>query len=207
MKEKQPNDVITTWFGELDSEGNTSSEIRNKWFNAAADDDYEFRNKFEPSVFAAADGMLNNWEDSAEGRLALIILLDQIPRNIYRSTSNAFKYDAIALNHAKQAVQSGQDKQLPYLMRVFCYMPYEHSESLADQQQAVKLFKEIADEVEPSSSLYSQMQSFYDYAVQHLEIIEQFGRFPHRNNTLGRASTLDEERYLEEEKTHFGQKS
>ncbi|MGI0118674.1 DUF924 family protein [Zooshikella sp. RANM57] len=205
MKEKQPNEVVTTWFGALDSEGTVTSEIRSKWFNATAEHDDELSSMFESWVFAAADGKLNNWEESAEGRLALIILLDQIPRNIYRSTANAFKYDTIALNHAKQAVLTGQHKQLPYLMRVFCYMPFEHSESLLDQQQAVRLFKEIADEVESSSPLYSQLHSFYDYAVQHLAIIEQFGRFPHRNKTLGRLSSPEETIYLAEQGTNFGQ--
>lgn len=205
MEEKQPEKVITAWFGELDSEGNVSVEIRNKWFNATADHDSELRITFESWVFAAENGALKHWEESAEGRLALIILLDQIPRNIYRSTASAYKYDATALHHAKQALLKGQHKQLPYLMRIFCYMPFEHAECLLEQEQAVRLFKEVTSEVEASSPLYSQLYAFYDYSVQHQKIIRQFGRFPHRNRTLGRISTPEETIYLEDKGTNFGQ--
>ena len=124
------------------------------------------------------------WRDHPETLAAAIILLDQMPRNMYRGSPLAFATDCLALREAKLAIGASADLAVPKEWRAFFYMPFEHSENLTDQTMAVKLFTELGD------------ADYLDYAIRHREVIEQFGRFPHRNAILGRVSTPAEEAYL-----------
>lgn len=171
----QPGDVLTFW-----REAGPS-----RWF--AKDDafDAEFRQRFEPDHAAAAAGLLDPWAESAEGALALLILLDQFPRNAYRGTARMFATDAQALAVARRAIDRGFAQSVEATLRGFFYLPFSHSEQLADQRRAVDL-NAGAD------------ARWLHFARVHLDVIERFGRFPHRNALLGRTTTAAEQRFLDE---------
>jgi uncharacterized protein (DUF924 family) len=156
-----------------------------KWFRGGAAFDAECRERFLDAHFAAARRECEHWMDSAEGALALLILLDQIPRNIFRGSGHAFATDPLALHYARRAVDLGLDAEIEPALRAFVYMPFEHSEDLADQRRAVALFQALGDE------------GYTGYALAHLEVIERFGRFPHRNRALGRINTPQEQAWLD----------
>lgn len=156
-----------------------------KWFRGGAEFDRECESRFLGAHLAAARREHEHWMDDAEGALALLILLDQIPRNVFRDSGHAFASDGLALHYANRAVEAGLDVQVDPALRTFMYLPFEHSEAMADQRRSVSLFRTLGDE------------GYLDYAVQHLEVIEKFGRFPHRNRALGRISTAEEHTWLE----------
>ncbi|MEN1944401.1 DUF924 family protein [Luteimonas sp. MJ293] len=156
-----------------------------KWFRGGAEFDRECESRFLGAHLAAARREHEHWMDDAEGALALLILLDQIPRNVFRDSGHAFASDGLALHYANCAVEAGLDVQVDPALRTFMYLPFEHSEAMADQRRSVSLFRTLGDE------------GYLDYAVQHLEVIEKFGRFPHRNRALGRISTAEEHTWLE----------
>ncbi len=170
-------EILLFWFEETEPK---------QWFQKNEDFDAHIRGRFLNIYKMARDGLCDGWVADAEGCLALCILLDQFPRNMFRGLSEAFATDAKALLVAKHAVAKGFDQMLPALQRRFLYLPYEHSEDLNDQRKCVVLFERLKD-TDPTG---------YDYAVRHLRVIEQFGRFPHRNIALGRESTAEEETYL-----------
>ena len=155
-----------------------------KWF--ARDDafDAEFRQRFESAHFAAARGEYEAWMESAEDALALQILLDQFPRNSFRGTAHSYATDGLARHYAQRAVEAGLDRDVEASLRVFCYMAFEHSESLPHQDQAVSLIATLGD------------AEFLRYAELHRDVIQRFGRFPHRNAALGRETTQEERDYL-----------
>jgi len=156
-----------------------------KWF--AKDDKFDARCKktFLAAVEAASAGDLDHWADTADGALALLLLLDQMPRNVYRGTPDAFKADSKAVEVAEQALAKGFDRAFPKDARVFFYLPFEHSENMAHQERCVDLCRVLGD------------QELYHYALIHMDVIRRFGRFPHRNAVLGRQSTPEEEAYME----------
>lgn len=156
-----------------------------KWFRGGAEFDRECESRFLGAHLAAARREHEHWMDDAEGALALLILLDQIPRNVFRDSGHAFASDGLALHYANRAVEAGLDVQVDPALRTFMYLPFEHSEAMADQRRSVSLFRTLGDE------------GYLDYAVQHLDVIEKFGRFPHRNRALGRISTPEEQAWLE----------
>ncbi len=129
-------------------------------------------------------GECDDWSEHAEGSLALMILLDQFPRNCFRGTGHMYATDPLARHFAEKAIAAGQDLALDEELRVFLYLPYEHSEHLADQLKSVDLTT-------------AKAQSYLKYAVEHLEIIQRFGRFPHRNRMLGRETTPEEQVFLD----------
>lgn len=155
-----------------------------KWF--ARDDafDAEIRDRFGDLVAAARDGELDGWSGTPHGALALLLLLDQFPRNIHRGDPLAFASDARARSIAAKALEAGFDRAFPKQGRAFFYLPFEHSEEMADQERSVDLFRRHGD------------QEGYLYALIHLDVIRRFGRFPHRNAVLGRASSEAEEAFL-----------
>ncbi len=170
-------EVLLFWFNETQPA---------QWFqkNPAFDD--LIRTRFLMSYEMAAGGLCDSWKDDAKGCLALCILLDQMPRNMFRDTPRAFATDEKALLVARHAVARGFDALLTPVERTFLYLPYEHSEEITDQKKSVALFETIKNE-EPLA---------YDYALRHYEVIDKFGRFPHRNKILGRESTPEELVYL-----------
>lgn len=156
------------------------------WFQKNDDFDKQIRDRFSSAYKLAADGLCDGWRNTADGCLALCIVLDQFPRNMFRGHADAFATDAKALGVAKFAVARGLDQTLPVSQRRFLYLPFEHSENMADQERALSLFKSIQAE-DPLG---------YDYAVRHYEVISGYGRFPHRNAILGRKNTPEEDEYL-----------
>ena len=156
-----------------------------KWFRGGAEFDRECESRFLGAHLAAASREHAHWMDDAEGALALLVLLDQIPRNVFRDSGHAFASDGLAQHYANRAVEAGLDVQVDPALRTFMYLPFEHSETMADQRRSVSLFRTLGDE------------GYLDYAGQHLEVIEKFGRFPHRNRALGRISTAEEHTWLE----------
>ena len=167
--------VLHFWFTELSPKQHYAKD-------AALDE--AIRTRFGATLEAAAQYELFAWRATAEGRLAEILVLDQFSRNVYRDTPRAFAQDALALMLAQELVTSGQDRSLPLAQRSFAYMPYMHSESLIVHQEAIALFSEPGLE----KNLKSERQ--------HKEILERFGRYPHRNAILGRPSTPEETDFL-----------
>jgi uncharacterized protein (DUF924 family) len=170
-------EILSFWFEETRP---------SQWFQKNEEFDGQIRDRFHVSYKMARDGLCDSWNIDAQGCLALCILLDQFPRNMFRDSKQAFETDGKALLVAKHAIAKGYDQLLPPVKRRFIYLPFEHSESLNDQKRCVELFESIKDE-DPLG---------YDYAVKHLEVIERFGRFPHRNKVLGRKNTPEEQEYL-----------
>ena len=165
-----------------------------RWY--APDDqlDDEIRRNFGVAMERARSGALSGWQETAEGALALVILLDQFTRNAYRGTAAAFSGDAMARQVATGALDRGFDTALPLPGRLLLYHPFEHSEDLGDQRRSVALFARLA--AESQSEWREYIESFLRYARAHLEVIEQFGRFPHRNEILGRESAPAERDWL-----------
>ena len=168
------NDVISFW-------KNAGYE---KWF--ANDDafDAEFDQRFRGLHFRAARRELEGWMGDAAGALALVLLLDQFPRNCFRGSAHSYATDGLARHYARRAVEAGFDLQVEPALRTFLYLPFEHSEAMADQELAMELFARMGNE------------ELIKYAVLHRDLIARFGRFPHRNAALGRESTQEEIAYL-----------
>ncbi|MBW8716173.1 MAG: DUF924 family protein [Variovorax paradoxus] len=156
-----------------------------RWFAKNEAFDAQFRERFLAAHEAAARGELDHWAQGAEGALALLVLLDQFPRNTWRGNARMLATDAKALAIARQAIEAGLDLKTDEELRRFFYLPFMHSESLDDQQRSVEL----------NAALDANTQRF---AVLHRDIIARFGRFPHRNRLLGRTSSAEEQRFLDE---------
>lgn len=193
--------VLGFWFGGSGDDGAVAREQAGLWWSKDRGHDDEIRRRFEEEVSAAARGELDAWAATARGRLALIILLDQFPRNMYRGTSRAFSFDPKALALALDGIERGLDHELRPIERVFFYLPLEHSESLAHQERSVERFRALLASVPAEQR--SVFEEYMDYAVRHRDIIARFGRFPHRNEVLGRASTAEELVFLAEPGSSF----
>jgi uncharacterized protein (DUF924 family) len=163
-----------------------------RWFGKDEAFDAEIRRRFEAAHMAAARGELAAWETTAEGALALLILLDQFPRNMFRGSAHAFATDPLALAIARRAVEAGLDQAVEPAVRVFFYLPFEHSERLEDQDRCVELCQALRAAAGPDA------QGALDYAVIHRDIIARFGRFSHRNPAFGRTTTPEEQAFLDE---------
>ncbi|MBT2321489.1 DUF924 domain-containing protein [Variovorax paradoxus] len=156
-----------------------------RWFSKDDSFDAEFKSRFEAAHHAAATGALDAWAADAEGALALLVLLDQFPRNAWRNSAHMFATDGKARAVARAAIEAGLDRQVEAALRPFFYLPLMHSESLADQERSVAL----------NAALDANTQR---YAVLHRDIIARFGRFPHRNKALGRDTTPEEQKFLDQ---------
>ena len=187
-------EVLRFWFGPEDVD-------RPEWFRKSAAFDAEVDLRFGLEVEAALRGRLDAWRRTLDGSLALVILLDQFTRNIHRGTPEAFAGDAQALAIARELVGQGHDIGLPPLRRSFLYLPFEHAEDRAAQEESVRLYTALAAEgVGPQARTLAET---LDYAVRHREIVARFGRFPHRNEVLGRASTAEEIEFLKQPGSRF----
>jgi uncharacterized protein (DUF924 family) len=196
-------DIIEFWFGDaLDSPESARNKSR-FWYLSNPDTDNEIRRQFGPTLEAAYKGDLSGWELAPEGALALVILLDQFSRNLYRGDARAYSGDELALTIAKRAVQSGRDLKLPGLYRLFLYHPFHHAEQLADQESAVALFQAVEDQAPLHWREF--LHGFTKYAVHHRDVIARFDRFPHRNKTLRRSNTEKEQTYLDDDARSYGQ--
>ncbi|CDZ46363.1 DUF924 family protein [Neorhizobium galegae] len=172
---KTPDEVFAFWFREL---------TRKDWFEKNEALDEAMRRHFAATHLSLARGELDAWRTSPENRLAAVIVLDQLSRNLYRGTPLAFATDWLALREARLAIEAGADMAVLPEQRSFFYLPFEHSEVLADQDRSVELFALLGD------------ADYLDYAERHRLVIREFGRFPHRNALLGRESTAAELEYL-----------
>ncbi|MGH2414142.1 MAG: DUF924 family protein [Microcystaceae cyanobacterium] len=189
----QAAEILDFWFG---SPNETDyGQPKSFWFSKKPEFDEELRIRFLTDYQKAASGYLDDWMDSPDSCLALILLLDQFPRNVFRDTPEAFATDWEALSAAQHAVAQGYDQKLLPVQRWFVYLPFEHSENLEHQRQAVRLFQQLDDNPDSASSI--------DYAVRHMQVIQHFGRFPHRNEILGRASTPEETEFLKHKGSFF----
>ena len=170
-----PRDIVAFWH----------AAGPKKWFRGGPGFDLQCETLFADLHIEAASRKLDAWMDTAEGALALVLLLDQIPRNIFRGTAHAFATDPLALALASRAIDAGFDKQVDPMLRIFFYLPFEHSEAMADQDRCCALFKTLGN------------ADLLHWAELHADIIRRFGRFPHRNHVLGRETTADEQVYLD----------
>ncbi|PSW07466.1 DUF924 family protein [Photobacterium lipolyticum] len=194
--------VLDFWFGELDKEV-TITDKNALWFKGEEETDKLIADKFQHLVSLAGRGGLGHWTETAKGSLALIILLDQFTRNIYRGLSAAFRYDSLAQAICKRALAQNRDEGLTPIERVFLYLPLEHSEAIEDQEESVFCFNQLRQAVSPENAII--FEGFYQYAVSHRDVVNKFGRFPHRNAALGRLSTQEELRWLSNGGQRFGQ--
>jgi uncharacterized protein (DUF924 family) len=181
-----PEEILDFWFGREGEEG--YGEFREAWFLKDPSFDREVRNRFEAVYEEAAAGALEAWKEEARSCLALIVVLDQFPRNMFRGDARTYAADGLALAMARHAVEQAYDRELPPFQRLFVYLPFEHSENLDDQRLSVELFRKLAEETGSEDLLV--------YAVRHFEIVDRFGRFPHRNEIVGRRTTPEEAEFL-----------
>ncbi len=187
-----------TWFGPTPSDG-VPEEARRYWFDHDPELDrqleHEFGSLHHRMTEQKAVDRVESSDPSPRRMLSLIVLLDQVSRNLHRNSPKAYQQDDQARALARSMVESGTDRELISVERVFVYMPFEHSERLADQERSVALFERLLEEA--PEDWKEQATEFLDYARRHYEVIERFGRFPHRNEILGRESTPEEREYLE----------
>ncbi|MEH6551876.1 MAG: DUF924 family protein [Pseudomonadales bacterium] len=191
------------WLGELDEQGFATKEKNRLWFMGGEEADRQISRFFGSLIEQALAGDLTEWEAELPSRLSLIILLDQFTRNVYRGSAQAFAGDARALALVKKTLEAGEHLQLSPAEQGFLYMPLEHSENTADQLQCVALFKTLLDQVPDDRK--GQVQGSVDWAIQHYDIVNEFGRFPHRNLILQRESTAAELQYMSGGGNRFGQ--
>jgi uncharacterized protein (DUF924 family) len=187
-------DIYDYWFGAPGAEGH--GEVREFWFGGGPSVDREIQERFGVHYERAIAGEFESWKSEARSAVSLIILLDQFPRNIFRGSSRSFAADPLALRCARQLVDSPLHRELITVEKVFAYLPFEHSEDIEDQKKCVSLYEAM--------EAHDSKAEWIDFAVQHLEIIEQFGRFPHRNDILGRDHTPAEETWLATSDQRFG---
>lgn len=183
MNTKNYQEIIDYWY---------SDSVKALWFNATAEFDGELKRKFESTYLAAANGELEHWKNNGLGILALVILLDQIPLNIYRGTPKSFDTEALSREMANIAINNGWHEELTGEQKAFLYMPFMHSENLVDQDKAIYLFEAAG------------LEENAKFAHHHRSIVARFGRFPHRNKILGRENSEAEEAYLKSNEAFLG---
>ena len=189
----QVDKILDFWFLREDEAG--YGKRRKAWFVKDPEFDREIFTHFKADYDQAASGELSCWEEAPRSCLALIILLDQFPRNLFRGTPQVYATDAKALSLTQHAVAKGFDRELPLVQRWFIYFPLGHSENLAHQRQVVDLCHQLGED--PDSLFITSA------AIRHLEVIERFGRFPHRNHILGRTTTPAEAEFLQQPDSSF----
>jgi uncharacterized protein (DUF924 family) len=195
--------VLAFWFADAASDPTRAGARIPAWFEVNAAFDEAIRSELGDVMARAARSELAAWEQSPRGALALVILLDQFPRNVFRGSARAFATDAPALAVARRALAAGHDDALAPIEHLFLLLPFEHAESLAAQDECVARAEALAASCPPAWR--EVMGSFVPFALQHRAVVERFGRFPHRNAVLGRASTPAEEQFLASGAKAFGQ--
>jgi uncharacterized protein (DUF924 family) len=190
----QTQEVLDFWFGDGLLRDWPTTDRNALWFGGGTAQDALITQRFGPLVESALGGGLCDWESGLESRLALIVVLDQFARNVFRGQARAFAGDGRAQTLVLQTLALAQDAELPSVGRVFLYMPLMHAESLALQEECVARFTRLLASTTPE--LHDTLASNLHFACQHLDIIKKFDRFPHRNAALGRVSTPEEEAFL-----------
>lgn len=194
MTPTSPEEILGYWFGELESDEHIPEDRLELWFSQDGSTDYFIRQAYEPLVTAAAQGGLAAWKEEPRSSLAWLIVLDQFPRSVYRGMAAAYEQDPACQIQTLEGVEAGFDLELRPLERVFYYLPLEHAEDLEVQGRSVELFTALRDGA--PEVVRDKFEVFLQYAEEHRQVIERFGRFPHRNAVLGRESTPDELEYL-----------
>ena len=195
------DDILDFWFGPPSSNAVIAARQGKLWFGKSAVNDQAVACRFADTLIDATAGRLVHWMATPRGRLALVIVLDQFPHHIHRDRPQAFATDPQALALSLAALDIGEEAQLSPIERVFLYLPLEHAESLALQERAVALFDALArDAADDERALFD---NFLDYAIKHRDVVARFGRFPHRNAILGRASTPEETEFLKQPGSRF----
>ncbi len=195
--------VLAFWFKEQELSAPQIDRRMDIWFGEDAAFDHEIQQEFADDVERASAGELDHWAEDSRGRLALIILLDQFRRNIHRNTAEAFKLDRVALKLCVEGAMQKKDKGLTPIQRAFFYMPLQHAESRKVQAKSVELFSRLAEAVSPTYQ--ETFLTIAQFAELHHDIVDRFGRFPHRNMVLGRANTSEEDEFLAGDSPDFGQ--
>jgi len=196
-----PDTILDYWFGTNPDDAAVAKERANLWWSKNKETDDEIRRRFESCVIMAVSDQLNDCLATPRGRLALIILTDQFPRNIYRDTARAFSGDEKALTWCIEGLEQKTDRKLRPIERVFFYLPLEHAEHIEHQDLSVKCISELVATV--SAEQRPVFEEYLNYAIRHRDIIARFGRFPHRNQILGRESTAAELAFLTEPGSSF----
>lgn len=186
-------EILIFWFGKPDDPDFNNK--RKKWFERSDTFDQEIRDRFLPVYEHAVGGGLPAWRDKAQSSLALLLTLDQFPRNMFRESPRAFIADPLAREIARDALDKKHDQTVPLVHRAFFYLPFEHSETLEDQERSVALFRAMSTDGDHDEGV--------DYAIRHYDVIKRFGRFPHRNAVLDRTSTTQELEFLKQNKKGF----
>ncbi len=195
-------EILTYWFGQLNSETGLATPEKSKiWFGKSVETDRFLTNKYKDLLEEAKLDKLNSWTESPDSTVALIILLDQFSRNIYRDTAEMYAADTQAIQIAKELITAQKDKNLPTAYRIFTYMPFMHSEKLEDQKQCIELFEKLHQSANPKAK--EPIANNLKYAIAHHDIIAEYDRFPHRNKILGRTSTAAEIKFLTQPGSSF----
>lgn len=185
--------ILDYWFGDGSDPARRQREL---WFAGSARVNAEVRERFLADVERAEGGELDHWRQAPDACLALIVLLDQLPLMIFRGEARGYRDGDLALPVARHLVERSFDQGYTPSQRLFAYLPFEHSEDLADQERALELFGKVRH--------LPGMVAAYDYAIKHREVVKRFGRFPHRNDALGRPSTAEEIEFLNQPGSRFG---
>ena len=189
--------ILSFWFGDPAAMGSEYGKERRIWFHKDPTFDQHVRDEYLTCYEQARQGACDDWLQTPHGTLALIVLLDQFPRNLFRGTSRSFEADQQALSVAQSAIAQGYDQSLLLpVERLFLYLPFEHSENLEHQEQSVTLFQALIQ-------IAPELHSTLEYAYRHRDVIARFGRFPHRNDLLGRSSTPAEIEFLQQPGSRF----
>jgi len=194
-------DVLDFWFGELNEHGCSSPEHRKRWWTKSDAFDEAVKAHFLEDYEAIVGGDREAWRNTARGALAYIIVLDQFSRNMFRGTPTMFAADELAREACSEGLDAGFDAELAFDERVFFYLPLEHSEAMNDHGRCLELFKGLVDCA--PAPLEGDAEYYLDFAERHKAIVERFGRYPHRNEILGRATTPEEAEFLEKPGSSF----
>ncbi|EKE67751.1 DUF924 family protein [Gallaecimonas xiamenensis] len=196
-------DILTFWFGILDEDGNADPRYSKRWFQSDPGFDDEVRTLFAKDLDRAIAGHYDHWRDEPQSRLALLILLDQFSRNIFRGSHKAFAQDAKAQQLVEEGLALGQDQELATPYRLFFYLPLMHAEDRALQALCVEQYRQLHGQAPASAK--ALVQNSLHFAQEHQAIIDRFGRFPYRNKVLSRANTADEQAWLRANPGGYGQ--
>ena len=199
--DQQASEILQYWFGDDGGNDKLIEQRSQFWFGKSEQTDREIKSRFQDDVERLIAGNFDHWLVQPEGRLACIILIDQFCRQIYRDTAQAFKYDSLALSYCLDGIMLKHDVSLTRPQRSFYYLPLEHSESLEDQDLSVAKFQALADDAPIANK--PAYEYTLDYALRHRQVIERFGRFPHRNRILGRPSAPEETEFLKQPGSSF----
>ena len=197
------DEILAFWFKEQELSAPQIDRRMDIWFGEDPVFDESIKAEFEDDIEKASKGQLDHWAEEPRGRLALILLIDQFRRNIYRNTAKAFSHDKLALKLCVEGAMAKKDKGLTPIQKVFFYMPLQHAESAKVQAKSVELFNKLAESVSPT--FQETFLTVAQFAELHKDIIDQYGRFPHRNELLGRDNTPEEDEYLAGDSPDFGQ--